>query len=336
MNLKPGSLMNLIIWRLNYFNMNLVIDKSNIESLISSVNDADYKDCMQILRQGVNLILNFDKSEINPSTREGQNLISWLRSIITDKGFKSKHPEWRKKFDSSSLKTNFVTSLSSDEKRDIYLFDNLDVVSKIKEKGAILIGAVGDEISLLRSIILNDTERPACQIGSWSNYIPCLPVTDIIICDNHYFKHKDVYNSNDNELIRALCVLPKQSPVHCIIITKRDEIDPAINVQDELVSLKSLIKDLTDSTKSSVTIVSTYRTHDRNALTNYFRLKCGSCYHLKDNGLKKDVTAEIKTHANLTNEAISLHLLSEYQQIINENANDIIGDKKSNFLKFPD
>lgn len=335
MNSKLDSLTNQIIWHLNYFNMNLVIDKANIESLIRASNDSEYSDCIQILRQGVNLIFNFDKTEVDPATREGQNLISWLRSII-DKGFKSEHPKWCKKYDSSSLKTNFVTTLSSDEKRDIYLFENSDTVSKIKEKGAVLIGAVGDEISLLSSIILNDTERPASQIGSWKNYIPSLPVTDIIICDNHYFNHKYVYNSNDNELIRALCVLPKQSPVHCIIITKRDEIDPSINLQDELVSLKSLIKALTESTKSSITILSTYRTHDRNTLTNYFRLKCGSSYHLKNNGLKKDVTTELKTHANLTNEAISLHLLSEYQKIINDNANDIIGDKKSNFLKFPE
>lgn len=314
--------------------MNLVIDQANINSFLTDGNALGRDECSRLIKHGLNLIFNFEKSAVNPSSPEGQRFMMWLSGLT--QGIKTKLPVWVRKVDTLSIKSNFATNLLSDEKRDVYLLDNKEAVDKIKEKGAILIGSVGEEISVLTSLILDNTERPAITIQSWNAYIPHLPVTDIIICDNHYFKDKFVYEANEHDLLKALCNLPTHSPVHCVIISKKGEIDRELNLEDEIVKLKKLIKDVTQSTKSSITVMLTYRTHDRNAVTNYFRLKCGSCYHLKSNNMKSDVTAEIKTHANSTNEQISLHLIQEYQKIISDSNNDIIGDKKSNFLKFPD
>lgn len=314
--------------------MNLVIDQANIISFLSDSNTVGRDECSRLIKRGINLIFNFEKSAVNPSTPEGQKFMMWLSGLT--QGITTNLPVWVPKVDTSSIKSNFATNLLPEEKRDVYLLENKEVVDKIKEKGAILIGSVGEEIPVLTSLILENTERPAIKIESWDTYIPHLPVTDIIICDNHYFKDKFVYNANEHDLLKALCHLPTQSPVHCVIITKKGEIDRELKLEEEIIKLKKLIKEATQSKKSSITIMLTYRTHDRNAVTNYFRLKCGSCYHLKNNNIKSDVTAEIKTHANLTNEQISLHLISQYQEIISDNNNDIIGDKKSNFLRFPD
>lgn len=314
--------------------MNLVIDQANLNSFLADNNALGRDECTRLIKRGINIIFNFDKSAINPSTPEGQKIMMWLSQLT--QGLTTKLPVWLQKIDSLSLKSNFVTSLLPEEKRDVYLIDNEDVIAKIKEKGAILIGTVGEEISILSSLILENTERQAISIPSWKDYIPPMPVTDIIICDNHYFKDSFVYNNNEHELLKALCHLPSSSPVHCVIISKKGEVDRELELQEEFVKIKKLIKEATQSTKSSLTIMLTYRTHDRNAITNYYRLKCGSCYHLKNNNIKPDVTTEIKTHANLSNEQISLCLIDEYQKIISDNNNDIIGDKKSNFLRFPD
>jgi hypothetical protein len=213
--------------------------------------------------------------------------------------------------------------------------NNSKVIAEIKKKGAILIGGVGDELNTIMSLILDNTEIFTSKITSWSEYCPKLPVTDIVICDNHYFKSKEVCGDNENGLIGALCTLPNQSPVNCIIIAKQGEIDPQIDLSREVEDIKKFVKRTTDSSKSSVTIVTTYKAHDRNAITNYYRLKCGSSFHIKGNNIKKDVTTEIKTHANRTNEDVSLGLLNEYQQIIDKvDSKSIFGDRKSNFLKF--
>ncbi|MDE5586591.1 MAG: hypothetical protein K2I92_09725 [Muribaculaceae bacterium] len=108
-----------------------------------------------------------------------------------------------------------------------------------------------------------------------------------------------------------------------------------MNLEKEVEIIKKSIKRITGSSKSSVTFVGTYAIHDRNAITNYYRIKNGSCFHLKSNGLKSDVTTEIKTHANVNNERRTDELLSIFQNIINEsNGKHIYGDKKSNFLDF--
>jgi hypothetical protein len=314
--------------------MNLVIDKANFSSLLKESHKEEFQECNRLIKRGINIIFNFSKEEILNSA-DKDKMLMWL-NVLTQ-GLRTHMPKWEKCIDSADLKTNFTTTLSSNQKRDVYLLDNSNAIPKIKEKGAILIGGVGEEINTLMSLVLDNTETLAFTISSWTEYCPKLPVTDIIICDNHYFKSKEVCKANENDLIEGLCTLPTQSPVNCIIIAKQGEVDPQIDLSQEVENIKKFVKRTTDSSKSSVSIITTYKTHDRNAITNYYRLKCGCCFHLKKNNIKKDVTTEIKTHANLTNEAVSLGLLNEYQQIINNVSNQsIFGDKKCNFLYFPD
>lgn len=312
--------------------MDLIIDKANLKSFLTDNRKNDVGECIRLIKQGINVIFNFDKDEIqNSSDRE---IISSLLLMFAEGVGDTNRPKWEKQVDSANIKSNFANTLQPSQKRNVYLLDS-DAVNKVKEKGAILIGGVGDEVTILSSIILKDTEKQAVEIASWEDYCPKLPITDIIICDNHFYNNKTVFEANEYSLIKAMCVLPKQSPVNCVVIVKKGEVDNNIDLSQEAERLKQLLKKLTDSTKSMVTIVLTYKTHDRNVITNYYRLKCGTCFHLKKNGVKGDVTAEIKTHANRNNENISLKLLKEYQDVVSQgNASTIYGDRVSNFLKF--
>jgi hypothetical protein len=259
----------------------------------------------------------------------------WLSNLAH--GRKSPLPVWNPTIVSDDIKSNFASSLSTEQKRSIFLLDNQDVIPKIQEKGAILIGSVGQEAELLLSLTLEDTEVATSKISSWIDYCPALPLTDIIISDNHFFKDSYVYSQNKDELISGLTQVVNQSPVNCVIVYKINEVDNALNLENEVDTLKKSIKKITGSSKSSVTLIGTYSTHDRNAITNYYRIKNGSCFHLKDNGLKPDVTTEIKTHANIANENRTNELILLYQRIIDESKGKyIFGDKKSNFLKFPE
>ncbi|MBR5084481.1 MAG: hypothetical protein IKX33_07745, partial [Prevotella sp.] len=204
----------------------------------------------------------------------------------------------------------------------------------IKLKSCILIGKTGEEINLLSSLIIEGTECQAKEIHSWSDYLPSLPLTDIIISDNHYFKSLQTYKNNKNELLKYLCGIPNNSPINVIIITKENEIDSQLDLNIEIDNLKKLVKNASKSSKSSVTILTTYKSHDRALITNYYRVKHGACFHLNDNGLKNDVLTEIKSHAYISNERISKALINGIFQEIASGPVKCYGDKKSNYLKF--
>ncbi|WP_289834844.1 hypothetical protein [uncultured Phocaeicola sp.] len=315
--------------------MDLIIDKANILSLLSSGDDNAIFEYTRLIKRGIRLCFNFNKEEVDVSSPDGGKIMMWLSNLAH--GRKSPLPVWNPTIVSDDIKSNFASSLSTEQKRSIFLLDNQDVIPKIQEKGAILIGSVGQEAELLLSLTLEDTEVATSKISSWIDYCPALPLTDIIISDNHFFKDSYVYSQNKDELISGLTQVVNQSPVNCVIVYKINEVDNALNLENEVDTLKKSIKKITGSSKSSVTLIGTYSTHDRNAITNYYRIKNGSCFHLKDNGLKPDVTTEIKTHANIANENRTNELILLYQRIIDESKGKyIFGDKKSNFLKFPE
>lgn len=313
--------------------MNLYIDLENVISFLSSDNKNGIDECTSLIKKGLDLYFNFKKEIIDLNSKEGQLISAWLNKM-TD-GLKTNKAKWERFIDSSQLKANFPATLPPTGKRSVYLLNNSKVISLIKEKGAILIGSVGEEIKLLKSLIIENTEELAKNINSWKEYCPKLPLTDLIICDNHFFKDKYVYEANKNELLEGIIQLPNQSPVNCVIIVKEGNIDRDFKLNEKAEELRNELKNITNSTKSNVTIIKTLRTHDRCAITNYYRIKCGSSFHLKNSGLKNDVLVETKTHANSVNEKTTNHLISEFQDIVNTiRDKDIYGNKVSNFLTF--
>lgn len=334
-SLERASSMKHQSWLLGYFKVDLIIDKANLISLLSTTDNNEIYECTRLIKRGIHLWFNFQKDDININSQEGDRILTWLKNLTH--GIKTSKPIWNHCIESASLKTNFATNLSPEQKRSLFLLDNNEVIPNIKKKGAILIGSVGQEAEMLLSLILEDKEIATSKISTWVDYCPKLPLTDIIISDNHFFKDSYVYKQNRDDLIRGMTQVVQQSPVNCVIIFKKGEVSMDLNLEEEIENIKKSIKKITGSSKSSVTFIGTYSTHDRNAITNYYRLKNGSCFHLKSNGLKSDVTTEIKTHANVSNEKRTNELLAVYQSIIDENkGKNIYGDKKSNFLLFSD
>ena len=96
---------------------------------------------------------------------------------------------------------------------------------------------------------------------------------------------------------------------------------------------QAIVKKASGSNQSTVTILTSYATHDRALITNYYRVKHGSSFHIKQNNIKHDVSTEVKTHAIRKNHEFTSRLLAEYQNIV-DNPSKCIGDRASNFLNF--
>lgn len=322
--------------------MELIIDKRNVFSLLSELLKSDdnlYElyEYSIIIKKGLDIIFNFELSEA--SQKEQEQLGQWI--MLLTSGKKSRRNlsiQWRNEINTREIKSNFVNTqlTSSKQKRGIYLLDNTicreNIIETIREKGSILIGKVGEETKILNSVDLGNSETPACEI-KWENYCPALPLTDIIICDNHFFKHKTRYEKNIDDLLRGLCKFPVKSSINCVIIIKTDEIDNYIELDKIKDEIEKKLKEITGC-NCYVTIVRTNRTHDRNIITNYYRINIGSSTQVNDPGTKTDVMVAAKSNIERINEQNADYLLTEYQKCINLNKDSIIGKGSCNFLSF--
>lgn len=308
--------------------MVLYIDKENLLSLVESRNHPNFESCEKLVRNNMDIHCNFSKEEVV----ENDLLQFWFSLYGQGVGGKVMFCPSEEITPARPLKTNFYNSYTKDQLSSIYLLNENDKCDLISLKSCVLIGKTGEEISTLEKMMIEGSEIFTKNIV-WQTYCPQLPLTDIIICDNHYFKNKGVYDLNDHELLRKLSVKSNPSAINVIIITKEGEIDPELNIPQEQQKIKDIIRGLSKSVKSTVTILTTYKTHDRNMLSNYFRIKNGSCFHVRNNSIKGDVTTEVKSHAIKHNNQISIGLLSEYQSIA-DNPVQCIGDRVSNYLNF--
>ena len=310
--------------------MKLYIDQDNVISLMKSRALPDFSDCADFVRKHLDVHYNFPKENLKSDSL----LMAWFSNFgqgVT--GIHTFASDETEVFPQRPVKSNFYNTGNQDLLTSAYLLNDKHICDVISAKSCILIGKTGEEIELIHNLLLEDTETRAITISSWKDYLPSLPLTDIIICDNHYFKDVFAYKKNDNEIIRFLAGIPQNSPVNVVIIVKEGEIDYRIDLSSEQKTIKELVKKASNSSKSTVTILTTNKTHDRNLITNYYRVKHGSCFHLKDNGLKDDVMTEIKTHGKKKNGENTQSLISVFQKIAS-NPVKCFGDKKSNFLIF--
>ena len=316
--------------------MRLYIDKENVESLVKGRKDnlALYTDMSNYIKKGMIVQYNFSKEELLKS----QYLQAWFATVSGD-GVKSK-PEFCPPKDifpsPRPVKSNFLSNQGSDAYRSIYLLCMDNNISKsIQDKQYVLIGNVGEEYDVIEKLsLLDDKEILTNSIGSWNEYCPKLPLTDIILCDEHYFNDKYVYKKNQNEILTSLCQTPKNQ-INVVIITKEGEIDPAIDIEEECKNIKNQISSISGISKGKckVTVLTTRKTHSRHLITNYFRIVHTSCFHLIDNGLKDDVNTDIASCTSASANSVTDGLIKLFQSVANSPVQSF-GDKFSNFLTF--
>lgn len=315
--------------------MHIYIDKENIESLVrgKKENLDLYSEMTRFIKKGMSVQYNFPKEEM----LKNQYLQAWFSTVGGD-GVSTKHdfcPPMNV-FPDRPVKSNFLCNCDSDAYRSIYLICiDVNVYNSIQEKQAILIGNVGKEYNIIEKLIaLEDKEILTNKIKTWDSYCPPMPLTDIILCDEHYFKHKYIYDKNNNEILTTLSKNPKNQ-LNIVIITKDSEIDSSIDLFQECQNIKDLVSKTSGLSKGKckVTILTTNKTHSRHLITNYYRIVHTSCFHIKDHGLKADVNTDIAPCTNKNANAVTEDLIELFQGIATSPVKSY-GDYHSNFLKF--
>lgn len=311
--------------------MVLYIDKDNLISLVRSGDKACFAEYSNLIRKNLDIQYNFSKEDI----RSNEFLAFWFSQLGSGVGGVQEFCPPKNIVPERPMKSNFTKDLDASGRSALFFLNDIDKCNAVESKCCVMVSKIGDELSKLKAVFQPDEQGEILtyRITDWGDFLPKLPLSDIIICDNHYFKDKKVYEANENEIIRVLSSIPHESPVNVVIIVKDSEVDTEIELAAEQSRIKALVKKASGSTKSTVTILTTNKTHDRALITNYYRVKNGSSFHIKHIHVKHDISAEIKTHAIRKNHEFTVSLLNEYQDIASQPVK-CIGDKICNYLTF--
>lgn len=335
--------------------IDLYIDKKNTLSFIKSRKHPIFADCETLIKRSINVHFNFAKDDV----AKDEILEAWFKSIImddigdTDKHFINSKSSFSI-FPSRDLKADCYTDFSKEQLSSIYLLDDNNCV-KVKEKGCLLIGEVGEEITVLSKMFIDKTSCQ-CQnsiavreMNSWDDIKDfMLPCTDIIFSDPYILQDTSLLNYNLYKLLDLLCSNAREISVNIVVITKKEWKDKAKDNLRYYDNIKMKIKkniEVVTGTIPNVTFVfppKEFREHDRIIFTNYKKLTSGDTFsYFKNNGNRRTRGREliISGFGNPSTYDLAMRFIRDMQtNLENIQTKDknylIIGDKQSRYLNF--
>ena len=319
--------------------MILYIDKENLKSFFEKRQEDEmvFWECLLLMKHELYLNFNFKKEELEGFDADTSRFVS--RCLIGGDSQDSEGGyDFYERSDNELVKKRKYNEVHNLKKKDLmasYLLKDESLCNSLKEKNKLIVGHIGEEFAVLKYLkdIGKGMNQPLTQINSWKNHCPDAPVTDIIICDNYYFKDKSEYEAGGNDLLMQIIKSSKTQKVNIVIIAKDDVIDNNIDIKNEVQNIKDTIKKMSNCKNLFVTIVTTLVSHARYIITNYYYFNCDSGFNLEERGIKKDNWFKVYSNAIKENYRTTILQLPTYQDFI-DNSIVCLGDKKSNFLKF--
>ena len=172
------------------------------------------------------------------------------------------------------------------------------------------------------------------------------PCTDIVIIDQYFFAQSDLlYMYNSYNILENLAQWNKGHALNIVIFTfahfkeKEAVCDvPFTTIERQIKNRISAISGI----EPNLTFVKlpTSKEHDRTIITNYKMFVSGDSFtYFKDHGENKSKGRwfYVHTHGDKETREQAIAYLQDLQSLVNDLKNgltSIIGDRKSNFLKF--
>lgn len=341
--------------------MDLYIDKENLRSFLNLRNREEFDDCLRMLQRQLHVVYNMDKSEF----KEDPALFEvWLRELGDGRG-KSEETDTflSNKFPSRPIKSNSYNDWPRRCLLSAYLIDDSDV-SKLKNRGCVLLGGVGEELEILAKLFcgrdyqyhhLYDFTK---NFLSWEQLMKdnqLLPCTDIIISDRYLFNNQqEVVEYNLKKMLTALANNVKNR-INVVIYTyykkeyKNDNnmkiIGGLVGFGEEKASriIKDTLYTVTGSEPNVTFVCSNFSNeilHDRFVITNYRLLRSGDSFiyfNTKGKNFSNGTSLDVDSLANRETytfvESLFEHLQQAYNDIIKKRNYMILGDRKSGFIE---
>lgn len=331
--------------------MDIYIDKENLRSFLNSRDKEDYGDCLRMLRRQLHVVFNMDNLEL----KDNPDLDAWIKiNISQGRGDLEDTDMFRAdKFPIRPIKSNSYNDWSRRSLLSAYLIDDFDV-SKLKNRGCVLLGDVGEELDILSKLFcgrdyeyhhLYDLRKNFLSWEQLTKDDQILPCTDIIISDRYLFNNQqEVVQYNLSKMLTALANNVKNR-IDVVVYTLYNKDGKGIIGFGEKNASK-IIKDTLSAVtgiKPNVTFVcsnvSDNILHDRFVITNYRLLRSGDSFiyfNTKGERISNGTSLDVDSLANHETytfvESLLEYLQHTYNDIKSRNDSMILGDRKSKFI----
>lgn len=326
--------------------MDVYFDKENLRSYVASSANATFKDCNRMLANKFNLHFSFDKKDI----MQDSDIKQWITTMTS--GFKG-NVHWNETHPNRPLKSNSHTTFNKDQLSSIYLLDDAKI-TLLHNSGILLYGVVGQELSILSSLIVDADYKFVKQLqikklSNWSDIRSYTsPCSDIILVDKYIFIDDNLYTFNVYSLVKELCYYAKNAKINIVIFTlpsiydRNTKLKFTPNWEGIRQGIKKLIK-ATIGIEPNVTFVlsSNLDEHDRSIFTNYKSIESGDSFNYfdsKGNVISKGRHIEVFSLADNEYYENYMQFVADMQNNVIDvkkiNKNNIIGDKVCNYLVF--
>lgn len=330
--------------------MDVYIDYNNFCSYLESINKEEWNEWIEwnaVLKPYLTFYFNFSEDKLNEDIKIKLSFEGWHRYWFSSGRGKTKF-NWNSNFPDRPIEPNIHNSFTPEQLSSIYMLDRVGV-EEWAEKGVLLVAPVGKELNVIKKLQIDNKFVPVGMFSikdlkDWSkfgkNSSPC---TDIIIADPYIFAQKEEnYEVNFLALLDQLCHA-KGMPINIVIFTYKYYIE---NQNKEYPKFKEIINKIKNKinekigVEPNVTIVKTTGEHDRTIFTNYKLYISGDSFKYFDNNgehITKGRTFSIISIYDSDNKKLSSDFIEDMQKVIDgKGKNCILGDKKSNFLTFPE
>lgn len=335
-------------------------DQNNIFSFIASHKDELYNDCVRMLKKKCKLKLTFAKNELKQTENDDNNIKElklMLLSLITKMNdgvgkYEADKVYYAIEYPVRPLKTNLYQGMNFDQLSSVYLLAD-EKIDSIKECGFMLCGGVGQEIEVLKELILDDDYQfnkriDIREMKDWkllSRYAS--PCTDIVFVDQYLYSSPEIVEYNAEKLLLDLCKWANNCKVNIVIFTQPSYYNKftqqtfSPDWEKNKSSLKKkLERKIGKEPNITFVLSSDLGEHDRTLFTNYKSYESGDTLNYFDSKGFISKGRYLNVHSNIDNDIYEQNkkFIIDMQNLINNllrsNKDLIVGDKKSCFLKF--
>jgi hypothetical protein len=321
--------------------MDLYIDKENLISLMKQHAHEMFYDTIQALKRNINLKMNFNQAQGLDSEEISTFLKFFTTGNLTHQTYSGDLV-----FPKRPLRSNSSNSFDKTQLSSIYLVDDPDC-HRLINAGSVVIGGVGSEIDTLSKAFLTTPEAHydkelrigSPQFASWDRlYDFITPITDILIIDPYILKNNesspDILDVNLYKILEILCHHSRVK-VCIVIVYNPDHVN--YDLQTVRDNIKNRLAPLLEK-QPCVTLISTYKEHDRTIITNYRRITGNTFAYWDSRGrrITKGKEIWIRSLARRDYHENMLEAIEDIQSIIDNAPDDksFFGDRESNFLNF--
>ena len=143
--------------------MDLYIDYANLKSFVDSRHKENFNDCQRMMKRQLHIVFNMDRSVL----KSDPILSQWVLTIGSGKGNSEETDTFKTNpFPNRPVKSNMPTEWNRQQLSSVYLINDVDS-PKLKSRGTVLLGEVGEELSVMNTTTCMTYKKTSIPGNNW-------------------------------------------------------------------------------------------------------------------------------------------------------------------------